>query len=76
MSEQKYVYQSVALEKACATKWSGSAYNRATGKPVYAENNVCVGCKLLYPKTESRQLCVICRKPTRKKSAKKKWTGY
>ena len=65
---------SIILIRAKAEEWSGSAFCRSNKESIYLNHNLCVKCKLQYPKDSIQ--CVICKKPLRTKSKKKRSTHY
>ena len=57
-------------------KWTGSAYCRNSKESIYENHNLCVGCRLQYPKEVSRCMDSSCGKPLRTRAKKKKSQHY
>lgn len=64
------------MKSAGVEEWGGSAYCRNKKESIYLNHNLCVSCKLQYPKIVNRCMQIGCGKPLRTRSKKKKSTHY
>jgi len=67
---------STVLVQGGAEIWTGSAFDKSTGESIYLNHNLCIKCRLQYPKNVFRCSNPSCRKPLRTRSKKKKHSMY